>query len=56
MQFPKKAVLALALLVLPWIWSGCSLSSPQNSSIPWNHPADWEGQMPGMNPNGGVGH
>jgi hypothetical protein len=52
MQFSPKAVLALVLFALTLVWGGCSLSSPQNSSIPWNHPADWEGQMPGMNANG----
>lgn len=36
---------------------GCSITSQKDSSIPWNQPASWEGQIPGMdtpqsNPSG----
>jgi hypothetical protein len=36
---------------------GCSIQSQKDSSIPWNQPASWEGQIPGMetpasNPSG----
>jgi Spy/CpxP family protein refolding chaperone len=29
------------------ILSGCA-STPQDSSVPWSRPADWEGKLPGM--------
>jgi hypothetical protein len=37
------ALTALALLGL----SACS-TPPQDSSIPWSRPADWEGRIPGI--------
>ncbi len=55
MNFSRTSIIGLILLGLAAFCGGCSLKSPQESSIPWNHPADWEGQMPGMNPNGGMG-
>ena len=55
MNFSRSSLFALFLLGLAALAGGCSLKSPQESSIPWNHPADWEGQMPGMG-QGGMGH
>lgn len=41
----------LLLLVLAcagvFALAGCQ-SNPQDSSVPWNRPADWEGKNPGM--------
>lgn len=38
------SLLALALLALT---AGC-VGPRSDSSIPWNRPATWEGQIPGM--------
>ncbi len=43
-----KRVLALLLLSLGALLAGCSTQNPTDSSIPWNRPASWEGQVPGM--------
>ena len=29
------------------ILSGCA-TRPQDSSVPWSRPADWEGKLPGV--------
>ena len=29
------------------VFAGCA-TKPQDSSVPWSRPADWEGQLPGM--------
>jgi hypothetical protein len=47
-----KPIASCLLLLLGTLLGGCALSSPQDSSIPWSKPADWEGQIPGM----GTGH
>ncbi len=44
----KKSILALLLLALAAIFSGCSTRTQKESSIPWSRPAGWEGQIPGM--------
>ncbi|MGH7997265.1 MAG: hypothetical protein ACREFX_13040 [Opitutaceae bacterium] len=28
--------------------AGCSMSGQKTTSIPWDQPANWEGQIPGM--------
>ena len=38
-------------IALGAVLSGCSSETPEASSIPWNQPADWEGQIPGMGTN-----
>jgi len=43
---PLLAVLGGALAA-----GGCSINSQKDSAIPWNRPADWEGQIPGMGTN-----
>lgn len=30
------------------IFAGCATHDPDDSSIPWNRPAQWEDQPPGM--------
>ena len=41
----------LAVLGAALAAGGCSISSQKDSAIPWNRPADWEGQIPGMGTN-----
>lgn len=43
-----KPGLALLLLALGALCGGCTMESPRDTSIPWTRPADWEGQIPGM--------
>jgi hypothetical protein len=45
---PKKPILLSLLVLFGALLGGCALQSPQDSSIPWAKPADWEGQIPGM--------
>jgi hypothetical protein len=47
----KTFFAALLLIALSALLGGCSISSQKDSSIPWNKPADWEGQIPGMGTN-----
>jgi hypothetical protein len=56
MNSPTKRVLAVLLAALGAVLAGCSLNTPTDSSIPWNRPADWEGQIPGMNGSGSNVH
>ena len=48
MRLLKKSILGILLLALGLLALGCAMESPHDSSIPWNRPADWEGQIPGM--------
>ena len=56
MNMPTKRVTALLLIVVGALLAGCASDSPEASSIPWNHPADWEGQIPGMSGSGSQVH
>jgi hypothetical protein len=56
MNSPLKRVAAVLLIALGSFLAGCSTDSPTDSSIPWNRPADWEGQIPGMNGSGSNVH
>jgi hypothetical protein len=51
-----KRAAALALIALASVLAGCSSDAPAASSIPWNQPADWEGQIPGMSGSGSQVH
>lgn len=51
----KRLALGFALLLLGQLFGGCALNTQQDSSIPWQKPADWEGQLPGMG-SPGTGH
>jgi hypothetical protein len=51
MRSLKKSLIGAILLATLALWSGCSMQSQRDSSIPWNRPADWEGQIPGMGTN-----
>lgn len=44
----RRLLLSLfAAAATAMILSGCA-STPQDSSVPWSRPADWEGKLPGM--------
>jgi hypothetical protein len=48
MPNPRKAFFLLLMSAAVLLgFSGC-FSTQQDSSIPWNRPASWEGQIPGM--------
>lgn len=48
MPSSRKTLFALLLLSLSLFGlSGC-VDPQQESSIPWNRPANWEGRIPGM--------
>ena len=51
----RRAAAAL-LIALGSLLAGCTLDAPSDSSIPWNRPADWEGQIPGMSGSGSAVH
>ncbi len=44
----SRRAVAVILLSLGALAAGCSTQNPTDSSIPWNRPASWEGQVPGM--------
>jgi hypothetical protein len=56
MNLSKKGAAALLLLALGAFLAGCASDNPAASSIPWNQPADWEGQIPGMTGSGSQVH
>ncbi|MCX6938237.1 MAG: hypothetical protein NTU80_10140 [Verrucomicrobia bacterium] len=35
--------------------TGCATKQQEDSSIPWSRPASWEGGVPGMGGNRGMG-
>ncbi len=48
MPSSRKTFFALLLLALASLGlTGC-VDPKQDSSIPWNRPANWEGRIPGM--------
>jgi hypothetical protein len=56
MNLAMKRTAALLLVALVAVLAGCSSDTPSASSIPWNQPADWEGQIPGMSGSGSQVH
>jgi hypothetical protein len=46
---------ALLLLTLAALLAGCTSGDARYSSIPQDRPANWEGQIPGMNQTPGSG-
>jgi hypothetical protein len=56
MNSPTKRVAAVLLVALASVLAGCTMDAPSDSSIPWNRPADWEGQIPGMSGSGSQVH
>ncbi len=53
MKLVTKPLLALLLLTLGALFTGCTTRSSKDSSIPWSRPADWEGQIPGLSQGSG---
>jgi type IV pilus biogenesis protein CpaD/CtpE len=56
MKLSPARVSLLLLVILAAVLAGCSSETPSDSSIPWNQPADWEGQIPGMTGSGSQVH
>jgi hypothetical protein len=56
MNLTMKRAAALLLLGVAAFLAGCASDNPTASSIPWNQPADWEGQIPGMTGSGSQVH
>jgi hypothetical protein len=57
MTSPTRIFALLLAAAVAILAGGCSIQSQKESSIPWNQPASWEGQIPGMdtpagNPSG----
>jgi len=48
MKSPQKALLALLIATIALLATGCTTQTANDTSIPWNRPASWEGQVPGM--------
>jgi hypothetical protein len=48
MLYLRKALFALVLTSLVLLGLSACSSTPQDSSIPWSRPADWENTIPGM--------
>ncbi|MBI2518319.1 MAG: hypothetical protein HYV95_15675 [Opitutae bacterium] len=44
----RKTLFALALATVALLGLSSCSNPPQDSSIPWSRPADWEGRIPGM--------
>jgi len=56
MKLSSTRVSLLLLVAVAAVLAGCSSETPSDSSIPWNQPADWEGQIPGMTGSGSQVH
>lgn len=50
-SFSGTLLRIFALAALAYL-AGCSIQSQKDSPIPWEKPADWEGQVPGMGTEG----
>jgi hypothetical protein len=47
MKFSKVVLTLVFASLVGLLFGGCT-SAPEDSSIPWNRPASWEGGIPGM--------
>jgi hypothetical protein len=47
----RRYLLPLLAALMAGLAGGCAINSQKDSAIPWNKPADWEGQIPGMGTN-----
>ncbi|MGH8017483.1 MAG: hypothetical protein ACREIA_04220 [Opitutaceae bacterium] len=43
----KRLVFLALTAACALVLSGCA-TRPQDSTVPWSRPADWEGQLPGV--------
>lgn len=50
----RPLIAALLALAIASLLGGC-ISPKTGDTIPWNRPADWEGQIPGMGAGPGFG-
>lgn len=46
-----STILAIATLASPALFLGGCTADPDESTIPWSRPKDWEGGVPGMGSN-----
>lgn len=44
----RRILLSLALAAAALLTAGCFDSSPDEQSVPWSRPADWQRGAPGM--------
>ena len=51
----RRIPLLLALALITLSMSGCFDSDPDDQSVPWSRPAEWERGAPGMGGMGGMG-
>ena len=50
-----RITLLLALAFMALSMTGCFDSDPDDQSVPWSRPAEWERGAPGMGGMGGMG-
>ncbi len=51
----RRILVLLALALIAFSMSGCFDSDPDDQSVPWSRPAEWERGAPGMGGMGGMG-
>ncbi|MEC8209421.1 MAG: hypothetical protein VX051_03095 [Verrucomicrobiota bacterium] len=51
----RRILVLLALALIALSMSGCFDSDPDDQSVPWSRPAEWERGAPGMGGMGGMG-
>ncbi len=51
----RRPLLAVLLVLAVAALLGGCISPKSGDTIPWNRPADWEGQIPGMGSGPGMG-
>ncbi|MFI5355892.1 MAG: hypothetical protein ACHQ4G_01015 [Opitutales bacterium] len=49
---PIRPIAFLLLAAASAFLNGCTTRGAKDSSIPWTQPASWEGEIPGMTPQG----
>lgn len=50
MKKTLSLIIAIASLATTLLFTGCG-ADPEESTIPWSRPKDWEGGVPGMGSN-----
>ena len=48
MKFLRIISAVLMMAGTSTVFTGCATHDPDDSSIPWNRPAQWEDRPPGM--------
>jgi hypothetical protein len=54
MKSLKNPLMGFVFLALVLFGTGCAVN-PAGTGVPWNSPASWENQVPGMGGPGGMG-